>query len=171
MTSILNYSMWESTHNNIESVGLRIPDQISISDADIADVKLIEWTDLDWEEFGNDGNVIIWLKSSQPFTDEISKGIVVDIQLIHNTFYQIHISLAEELRGIGLGTKIYRSLVNWAGHLYSRKGRRQNPIIDKVWNKLKNVDDVTCVSDEMGDICISNSNPNIDNLLNIFTRD
>jgi hypothetical protein len=168
MHRALNYKLWESTYGSIGSVGLRIPDQINLSDKDIEDVRNIEWTNLDWEDFGNDGGSIVWLKMTQPFTDEISKGIVVDIQLIQELFYQIHISLAEDLRGIGLGTKIYRSVVDWTGHLYSGKGRRQNPIVNKVWDNLKNEEGVTCASNDLGDICVSDKNPDKDKLLEMF---
>ncbi len=157
------FKIWESLQP-----GMRIPDQVIVSDEDIKDIKQVQWTDLDWEQIGDDGNTMIWLKMVQPFTDKISNGVVVDIQLIQDTFYQIHISIAENLRGIGLGTKIYRSIIDWAGHLYSGKGRRQNPIISNVWNSLKYDNDVTCSSNEIGDICVSNRNPKGDELLNIF---
>ena len=84
--------------------------------------------------------------------------------------YQVHISLAEDLRGIGLGTKIYRSLVEWAGHLYSGKGRRLNPIIDKVWDRLKLDPRLECESSDFGDICVSPNNSNKERLLSIFKK-
>ena len=124
--------------------------------------------DLDWKEIGSDGSSIIWLEMSIPIDLDISKGVVVDIQLIKDVLYQIHISLAEDLRGIGLGTKIYRSLIDWAGHLYSGKGRRHNPIINKVWDNLKDEYGVTCANNDLGDICISNNNPDKDKLLDLF---
>lgn len=159
----LSFSVWESF-----TPGLRIPTQIELSNFEKNQVKLINWKDLNWEDFGNDGNRIVWLNCIEPFDDYISSGIIVDIQLINDTFYQIHISLAESLKGLGLGTKIYRSLVEWAGHLYSDIGRRQNPIIDKVWDNLKREDGVTCEHNHLGDICISNNNPNKDQLLDLF---
>jgi hypothetical protein len=159
----LSFKIWESLQP-----GMRIPNQVIVSDEDIEDIKKVKWTDLDWEQIGDDGNTIIWLKMVQPFTDEISNGVIVDIQLIQDTFYQIHINIAENLRGIGLGTKIYRSIIEWAGHLYSGKGRRHNPIINDVWDNLKSESGVTCASNELGDICVSNLNPKGDELLNIF---
>lgn len=159
----LTFSLWESL-----TPGLRIPDQIQLTEVELDNIKSIKWEDLDWEDFGNDGNSIVWLRPIAPFNENINKGIIVDIQLISDTFYQIHISLAESLRGIGLGTKIYRSLIDWAGHLYSGKGRRHNPIINNVWNNLKDYDGITCETSDIGDICISNKNPSKDQLLNLF---
>jgi len=161
-----NWEIWESS--NFMRPGLRLPDQIKLDDETVDIVKNIGWSDLDWEDIGSDGVSVIWLDLKLPIDLGISKGVVVDIQLIHDTFYQIHISLAESLRGIGLGTKIYRSLIDWAGHLYSGKGRRHNPIINKVWNGLKSVPGVTCIEDEMASICISDENPDKEKLIQIF---
>ena len=164
----LSYELWESINGTI---GLRIPGQIKVSDEDKEMIHNLKWTDLDWREIGNDGSSIIWLEMKLPIELDITKGVIVDIQLIQETFYQIHISLAEDLRGIGLGTKIYRSIVDWAGHIYSGKGRRHNPIINHVWDNLKSEHGVTCSSNDLGDICISNKNPDLDLLLNTFNED
>ena len=150
------------------SMRLRVPDQIEVWKDEKEIIKNLSWMDLDWKEIGSDGSSIIWLEMSIPIDLDISKGVVVDIQLIKDVLYQIHISLAEDLRGIGLGTKIYRSLIDWAGHLYSGKGRRHNPIINKVWDNLKDEYGVTCANNDLGDICISNNNPDKDKLLDLF---
>ena len=70
-----------------------------------------------------------------------------------NALYQPHISLPEELRGKGLTVKIYRALVERLGHLYSGKGRRQNPMIDRVWAKLKMDPTVRCAENSIGTAC------------------
>ena len=148
--SIPPFSLWESN-----TPGIRYPSQIELS----ADEKRIiehdlTWRDLDWKEIGDDGNSIIWLEMIQPLDMDLGKGVIVDIQLIQEKFYQIHINLALELRGIGLGTKIYRSIIDWAGHLYSGKGRRQNPIINKVWSKLNQDSSLECLSNDIADLCV-----------------
>ena len=108
---VLKYKVWESTNGMFGSKGMRIPNQIKLIDDEIEIVRNLRWTDLTWSEIGSDGYSMIWLEMSVPIDLNISKGVMVDIQLINNTLYQIHISLAEDLRGIGLGTKIYRSLI------------------------------------------------------------
>ncbi len=163
----LNWEIWESINL---TPGLRLPSQINTDEETIEIVKSLEWSDLDWEEIGSDGVSVIWLKLKLPVDLGIEEGVVVDIQLINDTFYQIHISLAESLRGIGLGTKIYRSLIDWAGHLYSGKGRRHNPIVNKVWKGLENDPEVTCVDNDIASICISNKNPNKKYLIEIFSQ-
>jgi hypothetical protein len=144
---------------SIYQPGLRIPDQIKFHPKEIEILKNIVWKDLNWKEIGDDGHSIVWLECSIPINLDISTSVIVDIQLIKQQFYQIHISLSESLKGIGLGFKIYRSLVNWLGHVYSGIGRRQNPIINRIWNKLKMDSSIECRSSSIADICISNSNP------------
>lgn len=162
----MTYQIWESFD---ELGGIRYPEQIDIDESDKDWVKMLKWKDLDWEQIGDNGKNIVWLQVKVPLDTEIlKKGVVVDIQIIKGTLYQIHITLAEELRGIGLGTKIYRSLVDWLGHIYSGKGRRQNPIINKVWKRLGMAFDITCASSDLGDICVSNKNPMKSELLKIF---
>jgi hypothetical protein len=163
----LNWELWESINL---TPGLRLPSQINPDEETIEIVKNLGWSDLDWEEIGSDGVSVIWLKLKLPVDLGIEEGVVVDIQLINDTFYQIHISLAESLRGIGLGTKIYRSLIDWAGHLYSGKGRRHNPIVNKVWKGLENDPGVTCLNNDIASICISKKNPKIKQLSQIFNR-
>ncbi len=162
----LNFQVWES----LGSIGLRIADQVDVSDEEKEIVKILKWQDLDWEDIGNDGSNIVWLKMSQPLDMDISRGVIVDIQIINGTFYQIHINMAEGLRGLGLGTKIYRSIVDWAGHLYSGKGRRHNPIVNKVWDNLRSERGVECASNDIADICISDKNPDKDSIMDVFNR-
>ena len=96
---------------SIYQPGLRIPDEIEYELDEIEILKRISWQDLKWEEIGDDGHSIIWLSCSIPIGIDLSKSVIVDIQLIREEFYQIHISLSQSLRGIGIGTKIYRSLL------------------------------------------------------------
>lgn len=164
MSHVLSFKLWESFN-----LGMRYPSKVNINDHEKEIIKdKITWRDLDWKEIGNDGNSIIWLELILPIELNISKGVIVDIQLIQDTFYQIHINLTNELQGLGLGTKIYRSIVEWAGHLYSGKGRRHNPIINDVWNKLRKDHGVKCMSNDIADICISKENPNIKGLTDLF---
>ncbi len=153
---------------SIHRPGLRIPNHPDFDDSEIKVLKNLRWSDLDWEETGNDGNSIIWLKCKLPIELDLSESVIVDIQLIQDTFYQIHISLSEEIRGIGLGTKIYRSLVDWLGHIYSGRGRRHNPIINKVIDKLKNDPGIDSRTNKLGDLCVSRRNPIGEDLIRKF---
>ena len=166
----LTFELFED-FENFGSIGIRIPEQIKVPDDEREIVKKLSWRDLDWKEIGSDGRSIIWLQMSIPIDLDISSGVSVDIQLIQNTFYQVHINLAEDIRGIGLGTKIYRSLIDWAGHIYSGKGRRHNPIINDVLNKISSSIGVTCASNYLGDICISDNNPDKAKLIDLFKPD
>ena len=88
-----------------------------------------------------------------PGDSEPLEGLELTIQVVMNALYQPHISLPEELRGKGLTVKIYRALVERLGHLYSGKGRRQNPMIDRVWAKLKMDPTVRCAENSIGTAC------------------
>jgi hypothetical protein len=159
----LTFSIWESL-----TPRLRLPDQVKLNQFDTDIVSEVEWTDLDWNEFGGDDDTVTWLELIQPFNENISKGIVVDLQLIENAFYQPHISMSESLKELGLESKIYKSLVEWAGHLYLNKERESNPIIQRILTDLELDSNFTCEYNEKGFICISNNNPNIRYLLNRF---
>lgn len=149
---------------------MRLAKPIELTQEEIDQIKNIDWKELDWDKVGDDGKNMIWLGLISPFNENIKDGIVVDIQLIGDHIYQIHISLAESLQGMGLGSKIYRSLVDWAGHLYSGKGRRHNPIVNRIWKDLKDQEGVTCLSSKLGDICISDKNPEKELLQSIFNK-
>ena len=160
-----SFKLWESNQ-----FGARVPEQIDLSDEEREILRDIKWTDLYWSEIGGASETLVWLEMSLPLDLDISKGIAVDIQLVRGGFYQVHISFAERLRGIGLGTKIYRSLVESMGHLYTDRDRLQNQIISKVWDGLKSDYGIEHASDEEGEICISRKNPDLDKLLNIFNQ-
>lgn len=164
---VQTYNVWESNQFFPE---IRLPNNTNLTRREIDQIKNVKWENLNWKEAGNDGNKIVWLELTEPFTDNIKSGIKVDIQLIGDSIYQIHINLADSLQNIGLGLKIYRSVVDWAGHLYSGKGRRHNPAVNNIWKNLKEMKGVTCISSKLGDICISNKNPDKEILENIFAK-
>lgn len=162
---IKQYESW-----NEFSPGMRLPKEIVLTQDEENQIKQIDWKQLDWNDIGDDGNKIIWLDLINPFNDKIKSGIIVDIQLVNKHIYQIHISLAKSLRNMGLGFKIYRSLVDWAGHIYSGKGRRHNYLVNSIWKKLVDQPGVTCISSKLGDICISDKNPDKEILSLIFNK-
>lgn len=167
MNRALTFELWESFR-----IGFRLPINISATDGELDDVESVDWRELDWQIIGDDGESIVWLKLIHPFNEKISSGIIVDIQLIKYGDYdgddnlnQIHISMAEVLKGKGLGPKIYRSLIEWTGHLYSGRKRRHNPVINRIWKDLKSDSSIICGSNELGDICISRDNVDIDKIV------
>lgn len=112
----------------------------------------IEWKDIKFVTTGKDDN-LMYLGVILPGDSEPLEGLELTIQVVMNVLYQPHISLPEELRGKGLTVKIYRALVERLGHLYSGKGRRQNPMIDRVWAKLKMDPTVRCAENSIGTAC------------------
>lgn len=145
----------------------RLPKIVDLKPEEINAIKNITWNNLSVDDLGGSGK-IAHLAITFPFKTEASKGIVVDIQLIRDTVYQIHIHMSENLRGLGLGYKIYKTLVNDLGHLYSGKGSRLNPHVTKIWDKLKNDPDFDCISNQNGDLCMIKNNSDQDRLTNFM---
>lgn len=118
----------------------------------------INWHDIKFVRLESEGNLMN-LGVILPGEDIFNPGIVLTIQVIHDYLYQPHITIAEELRGKGLATKIYRALIERLGHLYSGKGRRQDKIINKVWDRLSQDDSISCTRSSIGDACWTHDNP------------
>lgn len=134
---------------------LRLPKHIDVDNNDRRWISMIKWSDISWENIGGDGDSIYWLEMKLPLDTDISDGVVVDVQVIKNTLNQIHIDLTEDLRGLGLGTNIYISLIHELGHIYSSKRRRLNPLIDKLIDTLSKRSDIIHVKNDLGDLLVS----------------
>lgn len=150
-------------HEALSLPSFRLPKNVSFTDDEKLAIKNVRWEDLKIDDLGGSGN-IAHLGIDLPFEITASESIVVDIQVIRDMIYQIHIHLPEELRSLGLGYKIYKAVIHDLGHLYSGKGRRLNPMVAKIWDKLKNDPDFDCVSSELGDLCMVKNHPNKEDL-------
>ncbi len=154
-------------HEALEIPSFRLPKIVDVTPEEINAIKSVNWNNLSIEDLGGSGN-IAYLAINFPFETEASKGIIIDIQVIKDTVYQIHIHMSENLRGLGLGYKIYKALINDLGHLYSGKGRRMNPHVTKIWDKLKKDPDFECISNQNGDLCMIKNNSDQDILKNFM---
>lgn len=154
---------------------MRLPAPIILSKTEIMHLKALPVKKLNWLEDGDNGQVI-YLKCLLPSNlQRVEKSIQVSIQPIKDLFYQIHINIAQGVQKLGLSTKIYESLVLWLGHVYSGKKRRQNSIIDHIWDKLDNIcnncsymSHMECYENSIANICISKKNPQKSILLQAF---
>ena len=146
----------------------RLPKNISLSEEEIAALKAINWSQIEIDDLGGKGN-IAHLAVKFPFPTKAADGIVIDIQVINNEIYQVHIHMIKELQSLGLGYKIFKALINDLGHLYAGKGRTLNPFITNIFDKLKKDSDILCVSSENGDLCMRKDNPNMEELVNFIT--
>jgi hypothetical protein len=127
----------------------------------------VDWKRIKFVRLESEGNLMN-LGVILPGESEPSPGIVLTLQVIHDYLYQPHITIDEDLRGKGLATKIYRALIDRLGHLYSGKGRRQNPIVDKIWAKLRNDNTIACASSQIGDACWTLDNPDGEDIRNFI---
>jgi hypothetical protein len=115
-------------------------------------VEEMSWQDIKFVTTGKD-NSMMYLGVILSGDSEPVEGLDVTIQVVMDALYQAHISLPEDLRGKGLAVKIYRALVERLGHLYSGKGRRQNPMVDRVWAKLMMDPTIRCADNSIGSAC------------------
>lgn len=130
--------------------------------ADFFDQEL-DWNRIKFVKLESEGNLIN-LGVILPGDNIPNPGIVLTLQVIHDYLYQPHITLDDGLMRKGLATKIYRALIEKLGHLYSGRGRRQNPIVDKIWAKLKRDITIDCASSSIGDACWTLDNPNSEDI-------
>ncbi len=147
-----------------DSPTLSLTKSVHVSELDKEKIKSLSYKDIILEPKNESSPVKI--KVSLPLDKDFSHGIALDIQLVGDIFYQIHISLDESLRGLGLGYKIYMAMIMEFGHVYSGKGRRQNlNQVPRIWSKLNNEPGITCVSNNIADMCVANIAPNKEELI------
>ena len=72
---------------------MRLTKNVDISDEDKIKLKNLKWEDIKIDEVGNDGHSIIHLKPILPFENNFEDYIILDIQLINDELYQLHISI------------------------------------------------------------------------------
>ncbi len=153
----------------LEIPSFRVSKNIKLSDEQKQAIKNVNWSQIKIDDLGGSGN-IAHLSISLPIDYLESEAIIVDIQLINDEIYQMHIHMPEDFRGLGLGYKIYKAVINDLGHLYSGKGRRLNPMVTKIWDKLKTDSDLDCISSEIGDMCMIKNHPNKEELSQFVMR-
>lgn len=146
---------------------LRLPKEVDYIKPEIKEkIKNIPKEDINILQVGDDGGNIAHLKIEIKGFSKLSELIVVDIQIINEQLYQPHITLAEQIRGLGVASKIYVRIIEEFGHLYSGKGRVMNPMIHKVWNNVNKEPHISCKEISTGKICILNSNKELLNQFN-----
>lgn len=119
---------------------------------DYFQVEEIDWRQLEFVQLDQVGN-LTQLGVVFPGETEPVPGLHLTIQLVMDSLYQPHITIPEGLRRKGLAVKIYRALIEALGHLYSGKGRRQNPMIEKIWAKLMADPTLRCADSPIGTAC------------------
>ena len=140
--------------NEMKLPKLSMVQPIEVSDDDKNKLKNISIDSISFEPLNSDSPVNF--KVSIDGFSGITNGIAFDVQLTKNDLLQPHIALHKELQGLGLGYKLYKRFIELFGHLYSSSSRRQNnKEIPKIWAKLKTEPDVECVSNDLGDLCMS----------------
>lgn len=113
---------------------------------------------------GEVAQIIINMPWDSPINDSV--GLNVNLQVLGGSLYQIHIFLSQDIRGLGLGYKIFKTIINEFGHLYSSPDNRINDNeIPRIWEKLDDEPNIESYSNDGVNIAILNTNPNKDELL------
>lgn len=155
--------------DEISIPSLSLSQKVALTDEDRLNLAKLKAEQIDFEQLSTTSPVK--LRVVLPWENDLEKGIALDLQLVKDALFQIHISMDENLQSYGLGYKIYKALILQFGHLYSGKGRRQNNVqVPKIWNKLNSEPGITCHSNKHMDACILDANPDkegLKKLLNI----
>ena len=151
---------------------MKLPAQLDINDKERVLISKLKVSDLIVNQGSFDGETLEML-ISLPWDSTVNDGgIVVEVQMLKVkgvSLYQIHIELSDSIHGLGLGYKVYVALINDLGHLYSGTGRMQNRVqIPKIWGKLSSESNITCHTNELGSVCVLDSNPDKESLLSII---
>lgn len=144
----------------------RLVKDVQITPEEMVSLKGINWRDITLNDLGGDGNIAYI--GVDVGSEAINRGIVVDIQVLHDMFYQVHTHLAKELQGIGLGAKILKAFIMEYGHIYAGKGRTLNQDANKMLSKLTTDSDLESYSDEYGLLILKKGNEDKEQLLQII---
>lgn len=146
---------------------VRLAKNVEVSDLDKKRIMSLSWKDIDFEQLNEDSPVKF--KVLLPTNSDLSDGISLEIQLTRLGLYQPHLFISDNLKGLGLGYKIYVALIHSFGHLYSSRNRRINDLeIPKIWNKLNSEPGTECFSNGVDDLCISDYAKNKEDILDVF---
>jgi hypothetical protein len=119
-------------------------------------LKNISWEDItiSFSEGGFFTSYDVYINN---IPDNVFKAKYVELNIKEGMFNQIHIELHDKIKGNNLTEKIYKATTHSLGHIFSSKGRRLNPIMDIIWDKLKNDGDTNfeVYENVNANICIS----------------
>tara|TARA_R110001592_G_scaffold277601_1_gene544764 strand:- start:903 stop:1400 length:498 start_codon:yes stop_codon:yes gene_type:complete len=163
----MKYFIKKLLRENLNIPKMSLAKNVLVSDLDKKNIISISWKDIDFEQLNEDSPVRF--KVLLPINSDLSDGISLEIQLTRLGFYQPHLFISDNLKGLGLGYKIYVALIHSFGHLYSSKNRRINDLeIPKIWNKLSGESEMECFSNEFDNLCISDYAQNKEDILAVF---
>lgn len=141
---------------DLNEVSYRLPQRPSITDEEKQRIQMWDYTDIDFEQMNSDSP--IQLKVITPLEEKIERAIVLDVQVINNNIYQLHIALHDELQHLGLGYKIYKRFIDLFGNVYSGKGRQHNDAeIPRIYDKLSKEPNIECKDMGYGTLCMLKS--------------
>lgn len=146
---------------------LSTPKDIEVQHSDIDRIKALEWNQLILEPQNEESPVKILV--DVPWESRISDAVDLYIQLTGNNLYQIDINMAPNLRGMGLGYKIYKGLILNFGHIYSgNKRRHNNAEVPAILSKLKSESEIEVHENHLGFLCVAVNAPDKQDIINRF---
>jgi len=142
----------------------RVPKNVQLNEKELEHLKNVNWSDLTIDDLGGNGNVA-HLRIGFPFETNASDGIVVDVQVLHDYIYQLHLHLTDNLQRLGLGGKIIKAVAVDLGHIYAGNGRILNDNVNKLLESFKNDPDLIYLKNDIGTLIISKDNPDKNELI------
>jgi hypothetical protein len=102
----------------------------------------------------------------------LEENILLILKVLPSGFYVTYeIELASELRGLGLGYKIFYKVLTEFGHLLSLKSNRLNDKeIPSIFNKFKGSSDVEVIDNDGNILLVYKNNPDYDTIINRFKK-
>jgi len=125
----------------------------NVTDDDKLLLQKIDWKDIDFDAKPSGNLVSLTFKLPEGYPD--ISNITMYLKKLPSGLFSVHdIKLADNQKGLGLGYKIYKSIIMNAGNLHSGKKMRMNTTeIPKIWNKLAKDPDIICDEDENSIYC------------------
>ena len=151
----------------------KMPEPIQITDKEKSELQNLKWESIkikDPSETSTSTSDIFTMNFDLGKLNHILSGIVFKIESDNRTsLYQAHIQLYKDLQGIGLATKLYRSVLEEFGHLVSKKSKRvSDKEISGLYQKLAKDNKIDFFDRNGNFLLLHKGNPEYKNILDTF---
>lgn len=150
-----SFNIGSISDKDLDNLAYDTVKQIKVDNKTKKLLQNINWTEI---KVGNKSNDL--LRVILPY-GKFSSGIYVMISKDSDNLNHMHIKLADDLQGLGLGYKIHKAVLNYVGNLYSPIADRKNKLITNIYNSLSNDQDIECFKNKAGsDLCFMKNKVN-----------
>lgn len=134
---------------------MRVPKEVILTDEEKQQIRNVNYNSINLDEAGDDGLMLSYIDVIINGLEKIKEGIILDIQIIKDNWYQPHMFITENLRSLGLGYKVLLKFIHEFGNLYVGAGRILNKDeIPHMLNKLALESDIESFRGKDGSILL-----------------